>query len=59
MTDVTVSAEAVAGVQPSGLAPDVLDDQLISQLVDRAKACGIKLTGQGGLLQQLTKPREA
>ncbi|MFJ7209932.1 IS256 family transposase [Streptomyces sp. NPDC098789] len=34
---------------------DVLDDQLIGQLVDRAKADGIKLTGQGGLLQQLTK----
>ncbi|GAA3249103.1 hypothetical protein GCM10010493_22950 [Streptomyces lavendulae subsp. grasserius] len=55
MTDVTVSAEAVAEVQPSGLAPDVLDDQLVSQLVDRAEADGIKLTGQGGLLQQLTK----
>ncbi|WP_443048575.1 IS256 family transposase [Streptomyces sp. NBC_00272] len=51
----TVSAEAMAEVQPSGLAPEVLDDQLISQLVDRAKADGIKLTGQGGLLQQLTK----
>ncbi|WP_407841448.1 IS256 family transposase [Streptomyces sp. DSM 116496] len=51
----TVSAEAVAEVQPSGLAPEVLDDQLISQLVDWAKADGIKLTGQGGLLQQLTK----
>ncbi|WTU22910.1 IS256 family transposase [Streptomyces sp. NBC_00073] len=45
----------MAEVQPSGLVPDVLDDQLISQLVDRAKADGIKLTGQGGLLQQLTK----
>ncbi|WSK91380.1 IS256 family transposase [Streptomyces sp. NBC_01278] len=55
MTEVTVSPEAVAEVQPSGLVPDVLDDQLISQLVDRAKADGIKLTGQGGLLQQLTK----
>ncbi|MFD9420620.1 IS256 family transposase [Streptomyces goshikiensis] len=51
----TVSAEAVAEVQPSGLAPEVVDDQLISQLVDRAKADGIKLTGQGGLLQLLTK----
>ncbi|WP_405763671.1 IS256 family transposase [Streptomyces sp. NBC_00045] len=51
----TVSPEAMAEVQPSGLVPDVLDDQLISQLVDRAKADGIKLTGQGGLLQQLTK----
>ncbi|MGO4462609.1 IS256 family transposase [Streptomyces sp. M-16] len=55
MTDVTVSAEAVAEVQPSGLAPEAVDDQLISQLVDRAKADGIKLTGQGDLLQQLTK----
>lgn len=56
-TDVTVSAEAVAEVQPSALAPDGLDAQLISQMVDRAKADGIKLTGhgQGGLLQQLTK----
>jgi putative transposase len=54
MTDVTVSAEAVEEVAPAG-APDALDDQLISQLVDRAKADGIQLTGEGGLLQQLTK----
>jgi putative transposase len=55
MTDVTVSAEAVEEVKPAGLAPDTLDGQLISQLVDRAQAGGIKLTGEGGLLQQLTK----
>ncbi|MEU4955723.1 IS256 family transposase, partial [Streptomyces lavendulae] len=54
MTDVTVSAEAVEEVEPAG-PPDALEDQLISQLVDRAKADGIRLTGQGGLLQQLTK----
>ncbi|MDL5206478.1 transposase [Streptomyces sp. ALI-76-A] len=54
MTDVTVSAEAVEDVKHAG-APDVLDDQLISQLMDRAKADGIQLTGEGGLLQQLTK----
>ncbi len=48
MTDVTVSAEAVEEAKPAG-APDALDDQLISQLVDRAKADGIKLTGEGGL----------
>src|SRR5436190_21913177 len=54
MTDVIVSAEAVEEVQPAGI-PAALDDQLIGQLVDRAKAGGIKLTGQGGLLQQLTK----
>ncbi|MGY3206272.1 transposase-like protein [Streptomyces sp. TE5632] len=55
MTDVTVSAEAVEEVQPTGLKPDALDDQLISQPVDRAKAGGIKLIGEAGLLQQLTK----
>lgn len=54
MTDVTVSAEAVENVKPAG-ASDALDDQLIGQLVDRAKADGIQLTGEGGLLQQLTK----
>ncbi|MGW3046135.1 hypothetical protein ACWC9T_40550, partial [Kitasatospora sp. NPDC001159] len=55
MSDVIVSAEAVEEVWPVELAPDVLDEQLIGQLVDRARAGGIKLTGQGGLLQQLTK----
>ncbi|MFI6063324.1 IS256 family transposase [Streptomyces sp. NPDC051286] len=54
MTDVTVSAEAVEEVKPAG-APDALGDQLIGQLVDRARADGIQLTGEGGLLQQLTK----
>jgi putative transposase len=54
MTDVIVSAEAVEEVKPPG-APDAVDEQLIGQLVDRAKAGGIKLTGEGGLLQQLTK----
>lgn len=54
MTDVTVSAAAVEEVKSAG-APDALDDQLISQLGDRAKADGIQPTGEGGLLQQLTK----
>ncbi|MEU6415730.1 transposase, partial [Microbispora sp. NPDC046933] len=55
MSDVIVSAEAVEEVRPVELAPDVLDEQLIGQLVDRARAGGVKLTGEGGLLQQLTK----
>lgn len=54
MTDVIASAEAVEEVQPAGM-PEALDDQLTGQLVDRAKAGGIKLTGEGGLLQQLTR----
>ena len=31
------------------------DEQLVRQLVDRARAEGLKLTGEGGLLGQLTK----
>jgi transposase-like protein len=34
---------------------DGLDEQLINQLVDRAKTGGLQLTGEGGVLQQLTK----
>ncbi|MFC0105659.1 IS256 family transposase [Kibdelosporangium aridum] len=34
---------------------DGLDEQLINQLVSRAKAGGLQLTGEGGVLQQLTK----
>jgi putative transposase len=34
---------------------DDLDEQLISQLVDRSRARGLQLTGEGSVLQQLTK----
>ncbi|WP_413230338.1 IS256 family transposase [Kitasatospora herbaricolor] len=49
------SVEAVEEVRPVELSADLLDDQLIGQLVDRARARGLQLTGEGGLLQQLTK----
>ncbi|MFK0192837.1 IS256 family transposase [Kitasatospora sp. NPDC090308] len=49
------SVEAVEEVRPVELSADLLDDQLIGQLVDRARASGLQLTGEGGLLQQLTK----
>lgn len=32
-----------------------VDDRLIEELVGRAQAGGLQLTGEGGLLQQLTK----
>lgn len=32
-----------------------LDDQRVEQLVSRARAGGLRLTGEGGVLQQLTK----
>ena len=41
------SAEAVSA--------KAVDDQLIDELVHRAQAEGLQLTGKGGLLQQLTK----
>lgn len=45
MSDVTASAEAVEEVRPAELPADVLDEQLIGQLVDRARASGLQLTG--------------
>jgi transposase-like protein len=39
-------------VKPDSSMPD---EQLISMLVDRARSEGLQLTGEGGLLQQLTK----
>jgi len=58
--EVTLMTEMMSGVDETedpdtraGL--DGLDDQLINQLVDRAKAGGLQLTGEGGVLAQLTK----
>jgi hypothetical protein len=36
-------------------ATSAVDDGLVAELVARAQAGGVKLTGEGGLLQQLTK----
>ena len=45
--------------EPNGAAPAagaaVVDEQLVSELVARASAEGVSLTGEGGLLAQLTK----
>ncbi|MFI5775092.1 transposase, partial [Streptomyces sp. NPDC051658] len=46
----------VETVEPSEAAPaKSVDDRLIDELVGRAQAEGLQLTGEGGLLQQLTK----
>lgn len=55
MSDVIVSVKASEASRPVELSADLLVDQLIGQLVDRAKAGGLQLTGEGRLLQQLTK----
>ncbi|GAA2285924.1 IS256 family transposase [Streptomyces atrovirens] len=52
MADVTSGSEAgKAAVSGAG----AVDDGLVAELVARAQAGGVKLTGEGGLLQQLTK----
>ncbi|MCA1224372.1 IS256 family transposase, partial [Streptomyces sp. 8L] len=52
-SDNVTEAESVkaAELQPA----KKVDDQLIDELVGRAQAEGLQLTGEGGLLQQLTK----
>ncbi|MFJ8941528.1 transposase [Streptomyces sp. NPDC102365] len=52
MTDVT--SDNVAGEAAVG-ATSTVDDGPVAELVARAQAGGVKLTGEGGLLQQLTK----
>jgi transposase-like protein len=47
----TIEHESVA--EPVGAATS--DGQLVAILVDRARNEGLQLTGEGGLLQQLTK----
>ncbi|MEU4526582.1 IS256 family transposase [Amycolatopsis sp. NPDC024027] len=54
MTDMMSSVEnAEDSKAETGL--DGLDEQLVAQLVSRAKAGGLALTGEGGVLAQLTK----
>jgi hypothetical protein len=36
-------------------AVDAVDEELVRQLTERARAEGLPLTGEGGLLQKLTK----
>jgi transposase-like protein len=49
VTDVTASTSSGED------ALDAVDEQLIRQLTDRARAEGLQLTGEGGLLTRLTK----
>lgn len=53
MSRVENTEDTTPAAEPASV--EGLDEQLISQLVDRAKAGGLQLTGEGGVLQQLTK----
>ena len=48
-----MSDESVLVEDP--VSTDVVDDQLVRQLAQRARSEGLRLTGEGGLLQHLTK----
>ncbi|WFB88428.1 MULTISPECIES: IS256 family transposase [Streptomyces] len=52
-SDNVTEAESVNSAEPQPARK--VDDQLIDELVGRAQAEGLQLTGEGGLLQQLTK----
>jgi putative transposase len=59
MEDAPVTSENTSKSGPAERAEPQLaaavEQRLIDQLVDRAQAEGLQLTGEGGLLQQLTK----
>jgi putative transposase len=58
MTDVMTAEVDTVPVSDREMPPaqaDSLDEQLVGQLVAQARANGLQLTGEGGLLQRLTK----
>jgi transposase-like protein len=57
MMDTTMAVDtfAVAKKDPARKPVDGVDAELVGRLVEQARAVGLQLTGEGGLLQQLTK----
>src|SRR5689334_10404555 len=58
MTDVMIAevdTDAVAKRESARPVVDGVDSDLVDQLVEQARTAGLQLTGDGGLLQQLTK----
>ena len=57
MTDViaAVDTDAVPRREPVRPSAGGVDGDLVVELVEQARASGLQLTGDGGLLQQLTK----
>ncbi|MGM9441991.1 transposase [Streptomyces murinus] len=54
MTSENVSESGAVG-PVKAVSVKAVDDQLTDELVHRARAEGLQLTDEGGLLQQLTK----
>ena len=56
MEETPVTIETMAKKEPETTpASAVVDQKVVAELVARASAEGVSLTGEGGLLQQLTK----
>jgi putative transposase len=55
MSEMISGVESTDESKPAAEAPEGLDDQLVGQVIDQAKASGLQLTGEGGVLAQLTK----
>jgi putative transposase len=58
MTDVMSAEVDTVPVSDRDMPPaqaDAVDEQLVGQLVAQARVNGLQLTGEGGLLQRLTK----
>jgi putative transposase len=54
MSEMISGVESTDESKPAAEAPEGLDDQLVGQVIDQAKASGLQLTGEGGVAQ-LTK----
>src|SRR3954463_9323647 len=53
--EAAVDTSAVAKKKDPAVSPEGVDAELVAQLVEQARTAGLQLTGEGGLLQQLTK----
>jgi hypothetical protein len=51
----TVADTAGVEIEEEPAAPDVTNSDLVERLVAQARADGVQLAGEGGLLRQLTK----
>src|SRR3954471_7053971 len=55
LTTDAVDTSAVAKKKTPATTPEGVNAELVGRLVEQARAAGLQLTGEGGLLQQLTK----
>src|SRR4051794_5983949 len=54
-SEAAVDTAAVVKKKDPAVSPEGVDAELVGRLVEQARAAGLQLTGEGGLLQQLTK----